>query len=82
MKIVYNWKAHLRRYSVIALGAAGTLQVTWLAIPQSLKDSLPAWFVQGFSLAIVAAGLVGAFVNQGIAAPEPAPAPPSEGETQ
>ena len=75
MKIVENWTAHLRRYSVLALGAAGTLQVSWLAMPQEMKNTLPDWFVQGFSLAIVGAGLIGAFVKQGIVPPGDGSAP-------
>ena len=69
MKIVTNWTAHLRRYSVLALSAAGTLQVAWLAIPQAVKDTLPQWFAQGLSLLIVVAGLAGAFVHQGVVTP-------------
>jgi hypothetical protein len=66
LKIVPNWRAHLRRYTVMALGAIGTLQLSWLAIPQDIKDTLPGWFSQGLALLIVGGGLLGAFVNQNI----------------
>lgn len=66
MKIVDNWKKHLKRYTVQGLAALATLQGAWLVVPDSIKANLPDWLSQGLAIAFTLAILASAFVHQGI----------------
>jgi len=70
MKIVTNWKAHLKRYSMQALGALGLIQGAWLTLPTEIKDHLPTWLVTTVCVIIAAAGLFGGVLHQGIIEPD------------
>lgn len=56
---------HLKRYSVWSLGALGTLQTAWLALPDAIKQGLPATAVTALSTLLAVGGLIGAFMKQG-----------------
>ncbi len=64
MRFVNNIGAHLKRYSVMALGALVALEGAWLAIPAPIQERLPDALKDNVSLAIAAAGLVGALIKQ------------------
>ena len=66
IKFVDDIKAHLKRYSVIALGALAAIQPVWLGLDATIKDGVPAWLSMGVNTALALAGIVGALLKQGV----------------
>jgi protein-S-isoprenylcysteine O-methyltransferase Ste14 len=64
MKFVDDVKQARRWISVQAMAAALSLQGAWAVIPDELKASIPAEYVQGLTLVLLVLGIVGRLVKQ------------------
>jgi len=66
MKLIENPRAAFKHYSLIALGAIGTLQGTWLALPEPVQALVPHGnAVMAYAtLAAAVLGAVGKFIDQ------------------
>lgn len=62
--LVDNAGSAWRWLSVQAMALAGAVQATWLALPDDLKTSIPANYVQYLTLALVVLGIGGRLVKQ------------------
>lgn len=62
--LVDNAKNAWRWLSVQAMALAGAVQATWLALPDDMKASVPANYVQYLTLALVLLGIGGRLVKQ------------------
>lgn len=54
-----------RRYSFQALAAAGALHTAWLTLPSNLVAAVPDWLKLAIVGVVLAAGVLGSFVDQG-----------------
>ena len=66
MKLIPNWRQAWRMFSVQAMTLAGAMQAAWLAMPADLKSRVPDGLVDGLTVAILALGIVGRLVDQGV----------------
>lgn len=64
MTLVENAKDAWRWISVQAMTLAGALQGAWLYIPEDLKANIPAHLVNGLTILLLIAGIVGRLVKQ------------------
>lgn len=64
MKLVDNWRNSWKWFSMQCMAAAGTIQATWMAIPDDMKAAVPAQWVSYATLAILALGGIGRLVSQ------------------
>ena len=65
MKLIDNARQAWRFFSVQAMALAGAMQGAWLAMPPDLQARIPAEWVDGLTMAILALGIVGRLVDQG-----------------
>lgn len=63
-QLVENAGSAWRWLSVQAMALAGAVQGAWLAIPEDMKTSIPAEYVQYATIALLVLGLVGRLVKQ------------------
>lgn len=54
-----------RRYSFRALAAAGALHAAWLTLPANLVAAVPDWAKLSIVGIVLAAGVLGSFIDQG-----------------
>jgi hypothetical protein len=66
MKLIPNWRQAWRMFSVHAMTLAGAMQAAWVAMPPDLKSRVPDGLVDGLTVAILALGIVGRLVDQGV----------------
>jgi len=66
MKLIETPHAAFKHYSLIALGAIGTLQGTWLALPESVQALIPhgSTVMAYATIAAAVLGAVGKFIDQ------------------
>ncbi len=64
MKLITNWRQTWRFFSVWAMGAAGSVQTAWLAIPEEMKARIPDDWVNVITLALLVLGVAGRMVRQ------------------
>ena len=64
MKIVDDAKRWWRWFSMQAMVAAAAIQGAWVFIPDSMRDSFPKNWIQGFTVALLVLGIAGRLVNQ------------------
>lgn len=62
--LVDNAGSAWRWLSVQAMALAGAVQGAWLAMPDELKTSIPAHWVQYLTVALLVLGIVGRLVKQ------------------
>lgn len=65
MKLVRNAKRSWRWFSVQALALQGAAAASWAAIPQDMRDSVPAEWLAVGGVVLAVAGIVGRMVDQG-----------------
>lgn len=64
MKLVANWERAWRWISVQVMVLAGALQGAWMFVPDDLRASIPHGIVQGFTIVLLALGVIGRLVDQ------------------
>ena len=64
MKFVDDVKTAWRWFSVQAMAAALAVQGAWVSLPEDMKASIPASYVQWLTLALLALGIGGRLVQQ------------------
>lgn len=64
MKLIPEWKKAWRMFSVQAMTLATAMQTAWIAIPEDLKVRIPESYVNGVSIALLVAGILGRMVQQ------------------
>ena len=62
--LVENASSAWKWLSVQAMALTGVVQATWLAMPEDMKASIPANWVQYLTLALLVLGIVGRMVKQ------------------
>ena len=64
MKMVDDWRASLKWFSVQAFIAVGVIQSAWLTIPDDVKAMVPETYVTGLTIFFAVVGAVGRLVDQ------------------
>lgn len=64
MKLVSDWKRAHRWFSIHAMVLAGAVQAAWVAIPDDLHTSVPAWVPHVLTGVLLIAGIAGRLVDQ------------------
>ncbi len=64
MKLVDDWKSAWRWLSVQFVAAAGAVQLSVLAFPDSMRAWLPDWLTHLLAMALLVAAVVGRLVDQ------------------
>jgi hypothetical protein len=64
MKLVANWKSAWRWFSVQLVTAAGAVQLSVLAFPDSVRAWLPDWLTHLLAVALLAGAVLGRLVDQ------------------
>jgi hypothetical protein len=65
MKLVNNWKSAWRWFSVQLVAAAGAVQLSVLAFPETVRGWLPDWLTHALAVALLMAAVLGRLVDQG-----------------
>jgi len=65
MKLVKNAKKSWRWFSVQALGLQGAAAASWMAVPQDMRDAIPAEWLAVGGVALAFLGVIGRLVDQG-----------------
>jgi len=64
MKLVANWKSAWKWFSVQFVAAAGAIQLSVLAFPETVRAWLPDWLTHMLAVALLFAAVVGRLVEQ------------------
>lgn len=64
MKLVHNASDAWKWFSMQAYALAAAIQGIWLALPQDLKESVPAQWVTYATLVVIVAGAIGRLIQQ------------------
>lgn len=64
MKMVDDWRAALKWFSVQAFVAVGVIQSAWLTVPDDVKAMVPESFVIGLTIFLALVGAIGRLVDQ------------------
>jgi hypothetical protein len=64
MKLVANWKSAWKWFSVQFVAAAGAIQLSVLAFPDSMRTWLPDWLMHMLAVALLVAAVLGRLVDQ------------------
>jgi hypothetical protein len=64
MKMVNDWRASLKWFSVQAFAAVVTIQSLWLTIPDDVKAMVPETYVTGLTIFFAVVGAIGRLVDQ------------------
>jgi len=64
MKLVANWKSAWKWFSVQFVAAAGAIQLSVLAFPDSVRAWLPDWLTHALAVALLVAAVLGRLVDQ------------------
>jgi len=65
MRLVSDWRAAWRWFSVQAMALNGAVAAAWLALPQEWRDVFPPEWMTAGAIALMALGVVGRLVTQG-----------------
>jgi len=65
MKLVNNWKSAWRWFSVQFVAAAGAVQLSVLAFPETVRGWLPDWLTHVLAVTLLMAAVLGRLVDQG-----------------
>lgn len=66
MRLIPGWRRCWRMFSQQSFAAAGALQGAWLYLDGDQKASIPAEWVTGLTIVILALGFVGRLIDQRI----------------
>ena len=64
MKLVANWKSAWKWFSVQFVAAAGAVQLSVLAFPDSIRAWLPDWLTHLLAVALLVAAVAGRLIEQ------------------
>lgn len=64
MKLVANWKSAWKWFSVQFVAAAGAVQLSVLAFPESVRAWLPDWLTHLLAVLLLVAAVLGRLVDQ------------------
>ena len=64
MKLVTDWRASLKWFSVQAFIAVGVIQSAWLTVPEDVKFMIPEKYVIGLTIFLALVGAIGRLVDQ------------------
>lgn len=64
MKLVKEWRACWRMFSVQAMVLAGAIQGAWVFLPPEMIASIPAEWVRVITVVLLVLGVVGRLVQQ------------------
>jgi len=64
MKLVANWKSAWKWFSVQFVAAAGAVQLSVLAFPETVRAWLPDWLTHLLAVALLLAAVLGRLVEQ------------------
>jgi hypothetical protein len=64
VKLVDNWRNSWKWFSMQCMAASGALQGAWLAIPESMKATVPPEWVSYATVALLFLGVFGRLVSQ------------------
>ncbi len=62
--LIPDWQRAWRWFSVQAMVLAGAINGTWAVIPDDMKASIPAGFVQWLTIALLVFGVAGRLIDQ------------------
>jgi len=64
MKLVANWKSAWKWFSVQFVAAAGAIQLSVLAFPETVRAWLPDWLTHVLAVLLLLAAALGRLVEQ------------------
>jgi hypothetical protein len=64
MKLVANWKSAWKWFSVQFVAAAGAVQLSVLAFPETIRGWLPDWLTHLLAVALLIAAVAGRLIDQ------------------
>jgi len=64
MKLVPNWKSAWKWFSVQFVAAAGAIQLSVLAFPETVRAWLPDWLTHVLAVLLLLAAALGRLVEQ------------------
>ena len=64
MKLVSNWKSAWKWFSIQFVAAAGAVQLSVLAFPESVRAWLPDWLTHLLAVLLLVAAVLGRLVDQ------------------
>jgi hypothetical protein len=64
MRLVTGWKSAWKWLSVQFVAAAGTVQLSVLAFPETIRQYLPDWLTHVLAVVLLAGAVVGRLVDQ------------------
>ena len=64
MKLVAEWKSAWKWFSVQFVAAAGAVQLSVLAFPDTIRTWLPDWLTHVLAIALLSAAALGRLVDQ------------------
>lgn len=64
MKLVAGWTSAWKWFSVQFVAAAGTVQLSVLAFPDTIRQYLPDWLTHLLAVLLLAAAVLGRLVEQ------------------
>lgn len=64
MKLVPNWKARWKAYSVQAQATSAAILLTWSQMPDEYKAVIPQKWIIVLAVTVLALGIIGAHVAQ------------------
>jgi hypothetical protein len=64
MKLVANWKSAWKWFSVQFVAAAGAVQLSVLAFPETVRGWLPDWLTHLLAIVLLLAAVLGRLVDQ------------------
>jgi hypothetical protein len=64
MKLVSDWKDAWRWFSVWAMSLSAAAPAAWLAVPEDMREAVPAEWLAVGAVVLAVAGLIGRMVDQ------------------
>jgi len=64
MRLVEEWRSAWRWFSLQAMALTAAIQAAWSALPDDLKQHVPAGIVTAVSIALLLLGIGGRLVKQ------------------
>ena len=65
MKPVKNWRQSWRWFSVQAMALQGAVAGAWLAVPDDMRNAVPADWLAIAAVVLTALGVAGRLIDQG-----------------
>lgn len=64
MRLIDEWRSAWRWFSCQAMALAAAVQGGWAALPDDMKEHLPAWIATAATIAVLVLGIGGRLVKQ------------------